>query len=197
MSKEGTWLKNTSSSSKANSCFCPLALLWLKKQSRNSDHSVTNIDRQGKGGMIFSHMFNVKIEPELAKAYPLTKKQNEKFKNSVVVRLFAENAGNSSVVIFRCSQEVAETIMMGCSAIIDVLKGRTKKEAKPSKRGADGSSSQQYVARHQQSSGQVHAGGNQMLGAPKPSNQDNGHFPSQQVVAKNYAQSGAPHLWEA
>ena len=124
MSKEGSWLNN-GAATKGDSCFCPLALLWVKKLNSSNDHSVATIDKQGKGGMIFTHLSKLKVDKERGIGFPLTKKQSDKFRDSVVVRLYSDAGGNSTVVTFRCTRGAAENITVGCSAIIDVLRGQS------------------------------------------------------------------------
>ncbi len=191
VSKEGSWLNNDTGS-KVDSCFCPLALLWVKKLNSSNDHSVTTIDKQGRGGMIFTHLSKVKVGKGRAKGYPLSKKQSDKFRDSVIVTLFSDG-GKGSGVTFRCTKGAAENISVGCSAIIDVLRGQ-----KSSKKNiANGSSSQQYVANHQAAT-QMHYPNNEMFGKNvmhdrSMSHEDDGGV----VVARSYADEGAPHLWEA
>ncbi len=198
VSKEGSWLNNGTSSN-GDSCFCPLALLWVKKLTSSNDHSVTNIDKQGKGGMIFAHLSKVKVEKGRGTGLPLTKKQIEKFRDSVIVRLYSDAGGKNAVTTLRCTKGAAENISVGCSAIIEVLRGQrpSKKHGGKSNKHV-GSSSQQYVAQHQISGG-MYTGHETMLnpqgsiiGQKSNSNEDNGV-----VVARSYADEGAPNLWEA
>jgi hypothetical protein len=219
VSKEGTWLKSGKDISNGDACFCPLALLWVKKLTRSNDHSVTTIDQQGRGGVIFAHLVKAKVENELATRFPLTKKQADKFRDSLVVRIYSDSGDKTSGITFRCTLGTAESIVMGCSAIADVLRGHSPKKSKsrPSSSATDGnmahSSSQQYVAN--QAFGTVQLPASIPVGVPSggmssgqqyslssqsgrmPNNQGIVFPPQQQVFAKSYAESGAPHLWEA
>ena len=146
-------------------------------------------------------------------------KQADKFRDSLVVRIYSDSGDKTSGITFRCTLGTAESIVMGCSAIADVLRGHSPKKSKsrPSSSATDGnmahSSSQQYVAN--QAFGTVQLPASIPVGVPSggmssgqqyslssqsgrmPNNQGIVFPPQQQVFAKSYAESGAPHLWEA
>lgn len=191
VSKEGSWLKNASSL-EGDACFCPLALLWVKKLTSTNDHSVTSIDKQGRGGIIFAHLSNVKVEKELAKLFPLTKRQNDKFRDSIVLRIHSDGGGKSTATTLRCTRGAAENIVLGCSAIIDVLRGHS------SRKKSGGSSSQQYATKQHSSSdmytnSQMTHNKKEYLSAKNSlSSEDNAI-----VIARSHADEGAPNLWEA
>ncbi len=125
VSKEGTWLKN---SDKGDSCFCPLGLLWVKKFNKSKEHSVLTIDKQGKGGMLLANLVQVKIQDDYERNSTLTKKQLERYHDSLIIHLHAA----SSFVTFRCERNDADAIIIGCNAIIDVLRGsNTRKLMRP------------------------------------------------------------------
>uniref|UniRef100_A0A7S4MCG9 Uncharacterized protein n=1 Tax=Odontella aurita TaxID=265563 RepID=A0A7S4MCG9_9STRA len=138
VSKEVTWLNHERDAgagmSGGDRGFCPQGILWMKKfNSRSREHSVASIDRQGKGGMLLSHLRKIMVTPGSVSEYPLGKKLVlGKFRDSVVVVLHEEHAGTARSVVIRCvSAEAAEFLRTGCNAIIDVLQrdGISKKNA--------------------------------------------------------------------
>ena len=118
VSKEGTWLKNNA---KSDACFCPLGLLWVKKFNKSREHSVLTIDKQGRGGMLLANLIEIstgEYTTDISNSV-LTKNQMKKFYDSCIVTL----KGQSSFVTLRCERNDADAIMIGCNAIIDVLRG--------------------------------------------------------------------------
>lgn len=118
VSKEGTWLKNNA---KSDACFCPLGLLWVKKFNKSREHSVLTIDKQGRGGMLLANLIQVSMgedSKDISNSV-LTKNQMKKFHDSCIVKL----QGQSSFVTLRCERNDADAILIGCNAIIDVLRG--------------------------------------------------------------------------
>lgn len=222
VAKEGTWMNQ---SSKKDACFCPLGLLWVKKFNKSNGHSITSIDKQGRGGILFVHMDRVQMENHLLNQYPPSSRQSEKFQQPVVIRLYSNGRGNSSHITLLCSRDAADTIIAGCSAIIETLKRNKSQHQKKtqSKEGSErlnqsaASSSQHYMVGkqdmgQQQSSSQMYMRNqSQATAIPQqyiPNNpqmearnsgvtaSDN-YIGNAQVVATNYADSGAPNLWEA
>jgi len=216
-------LKNGNEISQGDA-FCPLGLLWVKKLNRTNDYSVTSIDKQGRGGMIFAHLVKIKVEnEELANKFPLSKR-HEKFNDSVVVRIYSDSGGKTSYVTFRCTRGASEAFVVGCNAIIDVLRGHSTQkkpnQANTTNSSMPQSSSEQYVAK-QKNINPMHAGSPiavkpQGRAASKINmNNQSGRVNIQQltndralasnqqyasqpaVIAKSHAEMGAPHLWEA
>uniref|UniRef100_A0A7S3VFR9 Uncharacterized protein n=1 Tax=Chaetoceros debilis TaxID=122233 RepID=A0A7S3VFR9_9STRA len=222
VSKEGTWLNQ---SSKKDACFCPLGLLWVKKFNKSNGHSITSINKQGRGGILFVHMARVQMEKHLLNQYPPSSRQIEKFQQPVVIRLYSNGRGNSSHVTLLCSRVAAETIIVGCSAITETLKRNNSEHQKnvQLKQGSERSkqsgtsSGQNYMVREQDmaqkhSSSQMYIRNQSQAAAiPQqymPNNQQDearhsaitasdNYIGNGQVVATNYADSGAPNLWEA
>jgi len=104
--------------------FCPLALLWVKKVFKSSEYSASNIDKHGRGGLVFSRMLRVSLEREsdASTISPLSKQQRKKSLDSVVVTIDYES-GNSetSGIQLLCPREAGENIVSSCSAIIDAM----------------------------------------------------------------------------
>jgi hypothetical protein len=104
---------------------CPQGLLWAKKfNTKTREHSVSDIDKTGKGGMLLSNLQGASLGN--VADYPLSKKQLQgEFKDSVVVVLHtAEDGypGNLRDVVLRCkSMDDATFICSGCKAIADTL----------------------------------------------------------------------------
>ncbi len=119
VSKEGTWLKNNA---KSDACFCPLGLLWVKKFSKSKEHSVLTIDKQGRGGILLANLMQVTLSEVKGNNSDLTKSQLRKYHDSCVINLHAK----SSFVTLRCDRNDADAILIGCNAIIDVLRGTSK-----------------------------------------------------------------------
>ena len=121
VSKEGTWLKHNH---KDDRSFCPLALLWVKKfNSRsNNEHSVLSIDKQGRGGILLANLVRVEIKESQQGLSSLSRRQQERYRNSCIVNLH----GQSSFVTFRAQKAEAESIYVGCNALIELLRGNKK-----------------------------------------------------------------------
>lgn len=198
--------------SNGDACFCPLALLWVKKLTRSNDFSVTTIDKQGKGGIIFAHLAEVKVDNEWTNQFPLPKKMSQKYSDSVTIRIFSDGDGKTNVTTLRCSRGTADNILLGCSAIIEVLRGGSRMKRTTDDKNMHKSSSEQYV--NQQNKQQIggiqgnsvasSVGSSRQLSieSSKNGSQRSGRVMANQtanrpVVAKNYAEQGAPHLWEA
>lgn len=198
--------------SNGDACFCPLALLWVKKLTRSNDFSVTTIDKQGKGGIIFAHLAEVKVDNEWTNQFPLPKKISQKYSDSVTIRIFSDGDGKTNVTTLRCSRGTADNILLGCSAIIEVLRGGSRMKRTTDDKNMHKSSSEQYV--NQQNKQQIggiqgnsvasSVGSSRQLSieSSKNGSQRSGRVMANQtanrpVVAKNYAEQGAPHLWEA
>ncbi len=125
VSKEGTWLK---SSAKSDACFCPLGLLWVKKFSKSREYSVLTIDKQGRGGVLLANLVQVNVSEDKNGNSALTKTQMKKFHDSCIVSI----QGKSSFVTLRCERNDADAILIGCNAIIDVLRGSRSSEGSTS-----------------------------------------------------------------
>jgi hypothetical protein len=117
VSKEGTWLKTNGNTE--NASFCPLGLLWVKKFVKSKETSVLTIDKQGKGGMLLASLIEVSFADRHQGISSLTKRQREKYHDSCVIIL----QGSSSFVTLRCEKSDADAIIVGCNAIIEVLRG--------------------------------------------------------------------------
>lgn len=116
VSKEGSWLKK---GAKQEACFCPLGLLWVKKFNKSKEHSVLTIDKQGRGGLLLANLVRVQVTDSQQGTNKLTKVQLQKYNDSCIVTLH----GKSTFVTFRAERDDADAIMVGCNAIIDVLRG--------------------------------------------------------------------------
>jgi len=133
VSKEGSWLKKGNGVSVGDACFCPLGILWVKKFNRKTkEHTIATIDKQGKGGFLFSKLRSVEeVINDEATIYPMTKKQKEQFANSVIVKMYCENAGPTRLVTIRCSRPDAEAIIQGGNAILHMMRGKDDQQSRP------------------------------------------------------------------
>ncbi len=122
VSKEGSWLKK---GAKQEACFCPLGLLWVKKFNKSKEHSVLTIDKQGRGGLLLANLVRVKVTDSQQGTNKLTKVQLQKYNDSCIVTLH----GKSTFVTFRAERDDADAIMVGCNAIVDVLRGNNNGNA--------------------------------------------------------------------
>ncbi|KAL3922202.1 MAG: hypothetical protein SGILL_002329, partial [Bacillariaceae sp.] len=69
---------------------CPKALLWLKKYNpKNGGYGITNIDKDGHGGMLLVDLLEIEVSDGKVDMvqHPLPKKLADKFKNSVLLTL--------------------------------------------------------------------------------------------------------------
>lgn len=127
LSKEVSWISQSNSvNSSGDRLHVPRGLLWMKKFStKPKDQSVKAIDKQGKGGILFSKLISTAITQESEKVAQLPKKYKDgKFKNSVLVTLIGvDGAGVSRTVIFHCiSRGDAKLLCSGCNLIAEMLK---------------------------------------------------------------------------
>jgi len=137
VSKEGTWLKYNRTSGDRG--FCPLGILWLKKMNSKNEYSISNIDKQGRGGILFFHLLDV-VQCDILADYPLTRKQQSNFKDSTCLRFLVDQDDTSRNVTLCCSTSSCKEITDGCQAIINILKntrksGSKKKDPKSIKKG--------------------------------------------------------------
>ena len=121
VSKEVSWLKTENDDDAGDRGHCPKGLLWIKKITSSREQSVNNIDRHGKGGILFSHILSV--EELTGKNIPMSKKQLQgKFIDSVVVVLKGTEEAGSKTVYFRCrTRQEALVLCAGCSMIVKML----------------------------------------------------------------------------
>lgn len=120
VSTEVMWLnKNKDGTFSGDRCYCPQGLLWAKKFK--GDHSVTDIDRTGKGGMFMYDLKGASIGN--VADFPLTKKQLQgDFKDSVVVILHSQNEGEEREIVLRTRTiEDATFLCGGCTALAAML----------------------------------------------------------------------------
>jgi len=60
LSSDVLWLSNCDSDT-GNVGQCPKALLWLKRRTDSRDRGLTNLKKQGRGGLLFSNMNNIQL----------------------------------------------------------------------------------------------------------------------------------------
>jgi hypothetical protein len=123
VSQEVTWLSNevADGTSEVESSNFPKALLWVKKFTAGKDQSVNGIEKNGKGGILFSHV--ACVEELTGRHIPVSKKQLlGKFKDSVTVVLKSTDEGGSKIVYFRCgTRQEALVLCAGCNMISRLL----------------------------------------------------------------------------
>mmetsp|Transcript_8697 Transcript_8697/g.19527 ORF Transcript_8697/g.19527 Transcript_8697/m.19527 type:complete len:201 (+) Transcript_8697:2-604(+) len=97
----------------------PMGLLWLKKFDRSKQHTVASIDKNGKGGLLFTGIQYVSVMKD---NHPLSRKQKKgKFKDSITFVLHTN--GSKREILFRCmSKEDAFALSAGFQAILDRIR---------------------------------------------------------------------------
>jgi Oxidation resistance protein len=95
----------------------PLALLWVKKRSIANVHSISSIDKQGRGGIFLKQIISNEIEThsEIGKNAILTKKQIQM--NMVTLAIISE----SDSTIFCMDKSVAREFAEHCNALIKIF----------------------------------------------------------------------------
>ena len=102
---------------------CPLGILWTKRFNAGKDYSITVIDRQGRGGMHFDQLTKVSASGRSNLGHALSKKQQEKFKDSVAISVdFIQNGSPKCVVLLCRTTDEAHFLCTGLRVVMDVLK---------------------------------------------------------------------------
>lgn len=129
----------------ADRLHCPQGLLWAKKfNSKTREHSVSDIDKSGKGGMLLNTLQGASLGN--VADYPLSKKQLQgEFKDSVVVVLHSAedgHPGNLRDIVLRCkSMEEATFLCSGCKAIAEIIHRDAEAKILASRKGTATSTS--------------------------------------------------------
>lgn len=123
VSKEVLWLNaaevNRDSGDRGQ---CPLGILWAKRFNPSKDYSITAIDRQGRGGMHFDQLVKVSASGRSDSGHPLSKKQQEKFQESVAINIeYNQNGSPKSVVLLCRTTDAAHFLCTGLRVVMDVL----------------------------------------------------------------------------
>lgn len=102
---------------------CPLGLLWTKRFNAAKEYSITAIDRQGRGGVLLDQLVKVSATARSDLGHALSKKQQEKFKESVAISVDYTQNGSKKVVVLLCrTTDAAHFLCTGLRVVIDVLK---------------------------------------------------------------------------
>jgi hypothetical protein len=105
---------------------CPKALLWLKKfNPKNGGYGITNIDKDGHGGMLLVDLVEIHVSDAKSDTLenPLPKKLMEKFKESVLVTLQYKMNGLLRSIEFRCKDNDEAQFLCTCMRVIrDLLR---------------------------------------------------------------------------
>jgi hypothetical protein len=103
---------------------CPKAILWLKKfNPKNGGYGLSNIDKNGHGGMLLLELTDVTVTNKQDEENPLPKKLLEKFKESVLVTMDYTMNGGFRSVSFRCKSNDEAQFLCTCMRVIrDLLK---------------------------------------------------------------------------
>jgi hypothetical protein len=105
---------------------CPKALLWLKKfNPKNDGYGITNIDKDGHGGMLLVDLVDIQVHDAKGdpNEIPIPKKQVDKFKNSVLVTLQYKMNGKLRSIEFRCKDNDEAQFLCTCMRVIrDLLR---------------------------------------------------------------------------
>lgn len=124
ISKESQAIKDTTAIDQGGEIeSCPIAVLWVKRFSAKSTYSTSLINRQGRGGVMISHLTKVAAAGRSEPATQLPKKYQEKYKDSVIV-LLEYNLGESTrSMAVRCTTTAeAHFLCTGMRVCMDVLK---------------------------------------------------------------------------
>lgn len=130
VSKEVLWLNatevNVNSGDRGQ---CPLGMLWTKRFSSEKDYSITTIDRQGRGGVLFSQLVKVSATSRSDLGQALSKKQQEKFRESVAISIEYNMSGSQKSVILLCrTTDAAHFLCTGLRVVMDVLRRENASE---------------------------------------------------------------------
>jgi len=101
--------------------YCPTALLWVKRfNSRSKDHSLSLIDKQGKGGVLVSEIVRINANTT---DFVVPKKYQAKYQHSVAV-LVEYNLSNSvrTMTLLCKTKNEAHFLCTGARVCMDVLK---------------------------------------------------------------------------
>jgi len=103
---------------------CPLGILWMKRFNQGKDYSISTIDRQGRGGVLFDQLVKVSATSRSEDSgHALSKKQQEKFKESVAISVdYTMNGSSKSVVLLCRTTDAAHFLCTGLRVVIDVLR---------------------------------------------------------------------------
>ncbi|KAG7353527.1 hypothetical protein IV203_002882 [Nitzschia inconspicua] len=105
---------------------CPKALLWLKKfNPKNGGYGITNIDKDGHGGMLLVDLVEIQVSDAKSESLenPLPKKLMEKFKESVLVTLRYKMNGMMRSIEFRSKDNDEAQFLCTCMRVIrDLLR---------------------------------------------------------------------------
>lgn len=110
---------------------CPEALLWVKRfNSRNQNYSITSIDKQGRGGIMMSSLKKVSASSRSDLEFPIPRKHQNKFKDSITVQLeCCDDEGSERTIVFCCRRtNEAHFLCTGLRVIIDILERESKRE---------------------------------------------------------------------
>lgn len=124
VSKEVLWLSaadvNSHSGDRGQ---CPLGMLWTKRFNASKEYSIGAIDRQGRGGVLLDQLVKVSATARSDLGHPLSKKQQEKFKESVAISVdYIHNGSKKSVILLCRTTDAAHFVCTGLRVVIDVLK---------------------------------------------------------------------------
>ena len=126
VTKEILWLKQGSEDNTGDRMHVPQGLLWLKKfSSKTKDQSITAIDKQGRGGMLFPHIISTTISSSSDNSVPIPSKfLSGKFNSSILLTLVGTNAtGSPRTIHFSfMSKEDAKLFCSGCNLISELTK---------------------------------------------------------------------------
>ena len=100
---------------------CPNAVLWVKRFSPRSVYSASLIDKQGRGGVMLSHLVKVTATGRAESAVQLPKKYQDKYKDSVIVVLEYSLAGSVRSMAVRCKTTAdAHFLCTGLRVCMDI-----------------------------------------------------------------------------
>ena len=103
----------------------PAGLLWVKKFDQGQKHSLTSIDKNGKGGISFYGIDHISVTKD---KHALNRKQKKgKFKDSITLVLHSNKYGSLREILFRClSNDDAFALSSGIQIILDCIRLNNK-----------------------------------------------------------------------
>jgi hypothetical protein len=120
ITKEVMWFRKTNDLRFRGIDSCPRGLLWVKRFDQDKEHSISSINKNGQGGVLFSAIQYISLMKD---KHSLSRKQKKgKFKDSVTLVLHACSNESKREIMFRCmNKDDAFALSSAFQAILDRL----------------------------------------------------------------------------
>ena len=120
VTKEVMWFRKTNDVRFCGVDSYPRGLLWVKKFDQEKPHSISSINKNGQGGLLFSALDHISLMKD---DHPLSRKQKKgKFKDSVTLVLHSCSGETKREILFRCvNKDDAFALSSVFQAILDRL----------------------------------------------------------------------------